>query len=252
VSSGVDAVVRLWDAETGDEVIALRAHLQPVMTVAFSPDGRAIVSGGFDGTVRLWETGPPPGGTDPRRTAAAAREVVDDLFQKYTFSSAVLTALPAEKGLAPEVRVAALRIAKARGDNPYPLNQQAWTVVQKPGGAADAYALALRKAEAAQRVDPEHGPIQTTLGAAQFRTGQYQEAVATLTKAEQINQGVPSDLAFLAMAQHQLGRAGEAQATLVRLREVLKKPEWVNDATSQALWSEAEELLKAQAPEPRP
>jgi hypothetical protein len=177
---------------------------------------------------------------------------VDDLFGKHTFASAVITALETDTKLDKTIRDAALRIAKARGDNPYPLNQEAWAVVQKPGGTADAYALALRKAETAYRGDSGHGPIQTTLGAAQYRAGQYKEAVATLTRADQINQGIPSDLAFLAMARHQLGQEGEARDTLARLGEVLKKPEWVNDTASQAFLREAEELLKAKAPEPRP
>jgi Flp pilus assembly protein TadD len=176
---------------------------------------------------------------------------VDDLFQKKTCCSDVIAVLEADTRLDHAVRGAALRIAKARGDNPYRLNQEAWAVVQKPGGAADTYALALRKAETACRVDPDHSPIRTTLGAAQYRTGQFQEAVATLTKADQFNQGVPGDLAFLAMAQHQLGRADEAQATLARLREVLKKPEWVNNAASQAFLREAEERLNGKAPESR-
>jgi WD40 repeat protein/predicted Ser/Thr protein kinase len=251
-SCGIESSVRIWDAETGEELIALSAHLQPVQAVAFSPDGRSLVSGSFDGTVRLWETGPPAGGTEPRTTATAAREVVDDFFQKHVFSIDVINALLADTKLNKDIRDAALRIAKARGDNPYALNQEAWAVVQKPGGAAVACALALRKAESAYRADSDHGPIQTTLGAAQYRTGQFQEAVATLKKADQVNQGVPGDLAFLAMAQHQLGRSDEARATLARLREVLKKPEWVNDAMSQAFLREAEELLKVGAPESRP
>jgi hypothetical protein len=252
ISGGIDAEVRVWDAVTGDHLLALHGHTQPVLAVAFSPDGLSIVSGGFDQALRLWETGPPAGGSGPRQTVAAAREILDSLFPKHVFASDVITALLADTKLDRAIRDAAVRIAKARGDNPYVLNQEAWAVVQKPGGDADAYALALRKAETAYRGDSDHGPIRTTLGAAQYRMGQFQESVATLTKADQINQGVPSDLAFLSMAQHQLGREGESRATLTRLREILKKPEWVNDTASQALLREAEELLKAEATEPRP
>jgi hypothetical protein len=252
VSGGVDGGIRVWDAETGDQLLGLRGHGRAVLTVAFSPDGRTITSGGLDATLRLWETAPPHGGTRPRKAAAAAREILDDLARKHSFSSDMIAALRADTSLTPEVRAAALRIAQARGDNPYRLNAQAWAVIQKPGGVADAYALALRKAKIAYQGDSDHGPILTTLGAAQYRTGQYPEAVDTLTKADQLNQGVPGDLAFLTMAQHQLDRADEARATLTRLREALKKPEWVNDTVSQALLSEAQELLNAKAPGPRP
>jgi Flp pilus assembly protein TadD len=202
--------------------------------------------------LRLWETGPPPSGTGPRKTAAAARDILDRLFQKHVFASDVIDALLADTKLDRAVHAAALRIAKARGDNPYPLNQEAWAVVQKPGATADASALALRKAETAHRVDPEHGPIQTTLGAAQYRTGQFKDAVATLTKAESVNKGAPRDLAFLAMAQHQLGRTDDARTTLARLQQLLAKSESADDAVAKALFREAETLLKDRALESRP
>jgi hypothetical protein len=48
------------------------------------------------------------------------------------------------------------------------------------------------------------------------------------------------------MAQHQLGKKGEAQATLGRLRELMKEPPpWANKAEAQGFLREAEETLKA-------
>jgi hypothetical protein len=50
--------------------------------------------------------------------------------------------------------------------------------------------------------------ILNTLGVAQCRMGRYEEALATLTKSEQLNRGRgdQADPAFLAMALHRLGR----------------------------------------------
>ena len=93
-----------------------------------------------------------------------------------------------------------------------------------------SYAQALRYAEAACRLEPGNGNHLNTLGVAQYRAGRYQEALATLTRSDQIKSKVPngspapSDLAFLAMAQHRLGKKAEARATLARLIQAMKDP----------------------------
>ncbi len=43
-----DKNVRVWDAATGSELLALSGHEGPLAVVAFTPDGKTLVSGGGD------------------------------------------------------------------------------------------------------------------------------------------------------------------------------------------------------------
>ncbi len=54
-TGSVDQTAKVWDAETGKEIRSLSGHTSFVVSVAFSPDGKRIVTGSFDNTAKVWE-----------------------------------------------------------------------------------------------------------------------------------------------------------------------------------------------------
>jgi len=57
IASGADGEIRVWDANSGAEVMTIAAaHKDRVMNVAYSPDGKHLVScGGPDPRIRIWD-----------------------------------------------------------------------------------------------------------------------------------------------------------------------------------------------------
>ena len=77
VAAAVGERVRLFDADSGVEVLREPGHLGPVRRLAFSPDGDTLASGGEDGRVLLWNV---PGGHWSLTLEAAPEPVLDLAF----------------------------------------------------------------------------------------------------------------------------------------------------------------------------
>jgi hypothetical protein len=61
VSGSLDRTVKVWDVQSGKDILTLKGHTGNVFSVAISPDGKRIVSGGADsvrgkpGEVKVWD-----------------------------------------------------------------------------------------------------------------------------------------------------------------------------------------------------
>ena len=162
----------------------------------------------------------------PSGRSIRAEPIVTPLFARLLLRDDVLAALKAQPAADPEIQAACLKLAGTWPESADQCNNAGWALVRDPGRPEADYQRGLRLARAACRLEPENGAFLNTLGVAQYRCGLMAEALATLTRSNDLNkQKEPSDLAFLALAQHRLGQSEQARATLGRLREVMKNPQ---------------------------
>ena len=54
-STGTDRDVKIWDAETGQQLRALSRQSDWAQALAFSPDGRQLAVGRYDGSVSIYD-----------------------------------------------------------------------------------------------------------------------------------------------------------------------------------------------------
>jgi serine/threonine protein kinase/Flp pilus assembly protein TadD len=95
---------------------------------------------------------------------------------------------------------------------PAPLNELARLLATCPEAKLRDPARAVRLARKAVEMSPQDGNFWNTLGVAQYRAGNWQAAIDSLTKAEALHQGGdPVDFFFLAMAHRQLGHQEQSR-----------------------------------------
>jgi WD40 repeat protein/alpha-L-arabinofuranosidase len=243
-TASADETVKLWDTTTGQETLTLRGHGKQVYSVAFSPDGLQLVSAGGDRALRVWDARLTPG----ILYAADASILVEDLFSKLLLRSDVVERLGAETSINEHVRDIALRLAEEHQEDPEELNRASWSVVRLADGGQEAYRLALRRAEAASKLARDEPHLLNTLGVAQYRAGEFQNAAATMMRLLHLRTGrnqrfEPADLAFLSMARFRLDQKNEAHLIFGRLQAVMKDPTWARDPESEGFAHEAEQLI---------
>jgi tetratricopeptide (TPR) repeat protein len=162
-----------------------------------------------------------------------------------------------------DYRKTAAEMLKRFGDSP---NVDAayltgWTCALVPDAVTD-WQPVVRLAEKALAADRKNSDKLLTVGAVLYRAGRFPEAARRLAEAAAAFKGTPNPRCspqysrlFLAMAQHRLGQAQEAKASLQDAVKAIDRPRpdglglspsvpWNRRLTLQLLRREAEELAK--------
>jgi WD40 repeat protein/tRNA A-37 threonylcarbamoyl transferase component Bud32 len=251
-SAGLGRTVMIWDATTGHEIFTLPGEPLGQSQLAFSPVDQGLARA-VDADVRVYDAAPL---TPERRAQREARSLVCFWFAKGIAKPEIRAGIAADHTVSETVQQLALAMAE---DYPEKWQDYPWmyrALVRLPGADRDLCRVALPELDAACRHAPENGAFLNTLGIVQYRLGNYQDALGTLTRADQLHAASsegqhPADLAFLAMSQHQLRRADQAGASLRRLREIMQRPTWADDEEANLFARETEALLQ-EPPRPRP
>jgi len=226
IVSGADGgEIKIWDAGTGLELIDLYEDPTHVIRSAvFSPDGKSICVGSDAGGIVLLESVEPAVGHEARRIANSANRLVDELYEKHGLYEGVISKLREDDTTEEAVRSKALQTANARlWDDAWKLYWQSWAVVNSPDHNEMAYREALEKLEKAASLELVRRFI-SWLGAAQYRLGAYEDALATFARVKKmrddagIDEPGPVSDGFKCMSLHRLGRDKEANAALQELR----------------------------------
>ena len=98
-----------------------------------------------------------------------------------------------------------------------------------------------------ERLHPSTQPYLVTLGAAQYRIGEYEQALETLGRAATFSRNRPAGSVFLALAHERLGHHEIARAEMKRVRALFKDSRWSKDEESLALVQEGEQLILSDA-----
>jgi len=222
----VDPAIQIWDTVTLKLLLTLRDHVRTVTSIAFSPDGTKFASASLDGSIIAWKSMLPGLSPPPNRARLVASALVERLYEDCLIATNVIRQLERDESLDWEVRHEALRLASLRDDTATAdgLNALSWSVVSLPGKEPSAYQAALRQAKAACGLRPE-APFLNTLGVAYYRAGEFENAIATLERADQSNRGTynrASDLLFIAMGHQKLGRKQKAVDLLKEARSQME------------------------------
>src|SRR5262249_21774274 len=112
----------------------------------------------------------------------------------------VLEHLRTSPTITPQARKMALTLIERYREetNPERYHQSSWAVLRQPYLNSFQYRFALRQAETASRLAPDQNKYLTTLGAAQYRAGQYPQARTTLEQADVQQRTALASLALLA------------------------------------------------------
>jgi WD40 repeat protein/predicted Ser/Thr protein kinase len=246
----VDGSIHLWNMQTQDEVATLTGTIDEIHAMRFSPDGTTLLASTATTPMILYESRKPQAGHAARRRALCGRAIAAPLLEKLEFAEDVIRSLENDKDIALDTRTAAIAFVRAGGDHPNWMNSDSWGICRTPSHGRDEYAVAIRKAKIAVATFPDDYGVLNTLGVAQLRHGDLDEALKTLMNCDQLfrkSRGYshPVDLLSMSMIYAMKGQSTLAAQLISKARETMKTTAAIAGEESQSFLKEAEDVARS-------
>ncbi len=255
-----DGSVHVWELLACEEVATLPSGAGPVRVASFSKDGERLIVCHAQDPLVIFEASSAADEVEGKATIQAAWKVIGaynaalgiDIHRSASldpFPEPIIARLMQGPSVPPAIRDTAIELLRRRGYHLNWLNSDAWGVVRAPGATPEQLANALARSEMVDRMFPDDPDYLNTLGTAQYRVGRFEQAITSLRRSEELyaRLGRPrmaANYLVIAMAEHQLGRAVDAAASLATGRELMAQPPAGADAENQAFLREAERLIE--------
>jgi WD40 repeat protein/serine/threonine protein kinase len=259
-----DGTVRVWDARPINAEIRAQRHARSLVDFHSARSmSEAQLLGRIDADAAVSEAAR----TNARKLAHPswsarmdyqAGALLAKLFAVPLFREEAIEKLKGDPGISDEVRDRAVTLATTRPENPEAFENDCQLTVHSPGLKPARYQRALREAETLCRLRPNRAESWLLLGIAQYRVGDYAKAAQTLEHPRQSEQEMEKfngarQLAFLAMAQHHLGKREEAQGNFARLADLMQGPfPGGQEVIAEGFYREAQSLLAEKPRQPAP
>ncbi len=236
--------LRVWGTERKELVAELGGLGSPGTALAFSPDQSTLAVGTLRGEIELFSTL-----TWEQTTILTghSNEVTELAFSHdgRTLISGSLDSTHRIWRGGTDEELHRETVAASRRTRMEELNVAAWKLACDPGRPEEEYAEALLLAEEAAALAGGDARILNTLGVAQFRMNDMEGAIRTLEQANRVNDGIPQDTGFLAMAYARTQRRELAYKFLKRFLNVI--PRWWREKESLAILREVEQEMGSEA-----
>jgi hypothetical protein len=254
VTASDDQTARVWDASSGKEMAVLRGHAYRVLHVLFSPDGTRVMTGCYDGTVRLWESTPHrerfPALDAARRAETEVRSIVRTRLAAGDSVETIRQAALNDRSLS-EVQRRAYLIVTTQRREAQRLDEALWRRIstrRQRAGTADAGEFAADAERLLAMCDGDAAMLNT-VGAAFVCEHRHREAIDILGRSESARLAAgaparPSTHAFMAMALWNVGRHDEARRQAALARDAAAGETYVSNVLVQALLVEVDALVK--------